>query len=387
MRPLERKSVAASFEATMLTATGIMSAPAMASTTTFGDTEVTLGGYIKLDVIASSYSDGAVPTGASRDFYVPHTIPTSSGGGNGQSTLDFHAKETRVWLKTSRDIEGLKVATHLEFDFISGVNGGNELVTNAYNPALRRAFIKVGKFTMGQEWTTFQNLVALPESADFVTWPTDGTTFGRHPMIRYSTGGFDIALENPETSVLGGSALNDQNTVPDLVGRYTFGDADAKYSVAALVRQLRVDGIGTDTGAGISFAGKIAVGEKDDIKFTVTSGKGIGRYAGVGAVRDAQIDPNGDLAAIGVTNGFISYRHWWNDQWRSTVALSALEADFDTAPAGTTHKSSQTVSANLMFSPVKQVTTGVELRHGTRELENGDDGSLNRLQFSVKYSY
>lgn len=391
MKLVERKSVATSVAAaSMLTVAGALSAPAMAASVSFGDTEVTLGGYIKLDVIASSYSDGAVPTGASRDFYVPHTIPTSSGGGNGQSTVDMHAKETRVWLKSNRDIDGLKVATHLEFDFISGITGGNELVTNAYNPALRRAFIKVGKYTIGQEWTTFQNLVALPEGADFVTWPTDGTVFGRHPMIRYSSGGFDIALEDPETSVLDpvfGNALNDQNTVPDLVGRYTFGDSDAKYSVAAVLRQLRVDGRGTDTGAGISFAGKIAVGEKDDIKFTVTTGDGIGRYAGVGAVRDAQIDANGDLAAIGVTNGFVAYRHWWNDQWRSTVALSGLKADFDTAPAGTTHKSSQTVSANLMFSPVKQVTTTVELRHGKRELENGDEGSLNRLQFSVKYSY
>lgn len=387
MKLRERKTVATSVAATsMLAIAGVMSAPAIAASANFGDTKVTLGGYIKLDVIASSYSDGAAPTNASRDFYLPNFIPTSSGGGNGQSTVDFHAKETRVWLKSNRDIDGLKVSTHLEFDFISGVNGGNELVTNAYNPALRRAFIKIGKYTVGQEWTTFQNLVALPEGADFVTWPTDGTVFGRHPMIRYSSGGFDIALEDPSTNVLG-LGLQDTNTVPDLVGRYTFGDSEAKYSVAAVLRQLRADGRGTDTGAGISFAGKIAVGEKDDIKFTITTGDGIGRYAGVGAVQDAQLDANGDLAAIGVTNGFIAYRHWWNDQWRSTVAVSGLKADFDTAPVGTTHKSSKTVSANLMFSPVKQVTTTVELRHGERELVNGDEGSLDRLQFSVKYSY
>lgn len=92
--------------------------------------------------------------------------------------------------------------------------------------------------------------------------------------------------------------------------------------------------------------------------------------------------------AVGVTNGFVAYRHWWNDQWRSSIALSMLKADYDTALSGTAvHKGSQTVSANLMFSPVKQLTTGLELRHGKRELENGDDGSLNRLQFSMKYSY
>lgn len=384
---IQRNNKTMKLGVSLLMATGLVSTPLVAATTTFGDTEVTLGGYIKLDAIYSRYSDGSVATGSSRDFYVPHTIPTSDGSGDGQSTLDFHAKETRVWLKTNSTIEGVKVATHLEFDFISGINGGNELVTNAYNPALRRAFIKAGGFTVGQEWTTFQNLVALPESLDFVTWPTDGTVFGRHPLIRYSTGGFDIAVEDPETSVLGGSALNDENTVPDLVGRYSFGDNKAKFSVAGVVRQLRVDGLGTDIGAGISVAGKLAVGDRDDIKFTVTAGDGIGRYAGVGAVRDAQID-GGELKAVGVLNGFVAYRHWWNQKWRSTFAVSALKADYDTNISGTAvNKSSQTISANLLYSPVKSLTTGVELRHGKRELENGDDGTLTRAQFSMKYSY
>ena len=99
-----------------------LATPAMAASTTFGDTKVTLGGYIKADVIYSKFSDGAVPTGSSRDFYVPHAIPTSDGSGEGQSYLDFHAKETRVWLKTSSNIDGLNIATHLEFDFISGYN-------------------------------------------------------------------------------------------------------------------------------------------------------------------------------------------------------------------------------------------------------------------------
>jgi len=388
MKAFSRIKPLISILASVGAASALLATPAMGAKMTFGDTEITLGGYVKLDAIYSRFSDGAVGTGSARDFYVPHAIPTSDGSGDGQSYLDFHAKETRVWLKSSSKVEGFNVATHLEFDFISGINGGNELVTNAYNPALRRAFIKVDNVLVGQEWTTFQNLAALPEALDFVTWPTDGTVFGRHPMIRYSAGGLDIALEDPETSVLGGNALNDQNTVPDLVGRYTFTGEGAKYSVAAVARQLRVDGAGTDVGLGLSVAGRINVGAKDDVKFTITSGKGIGRYAGVGAVRDAQVDAIGDLEAVSVTNGFIAYRHWWNAKWRSSFALSGLVADYDTSLAGTgVHKKSSTVSANLLYSPFKSLTTGVELRYGERELENGNDGSLTRLQFSMKYSY
>ena len=375
-----------SFAVATITAAWVSSG--QAAEASFGNTDITLGGYIKLDASYSKFSDGEVATGGARDFYVPHAIPVSDGTGDSNSYLDFHAKETRVWLKSKTNIEGLDIRTHLEFDFISGINGGNELVTNAYNPSLRRAFIQVGDWLVGQDWTTFQNLVALPETLDFVAWPTDGTVFGRHPMLRYSHNGFDVSLEDPETSLLGGSSLNDENTVPDFVGRYTFGGKRASYSIATVVRQLRVDGIGTEVGTGISFAGRFNIGSRDDLKFTITTGEGIGRYAGVGAINDAQLDANGDLEAVGVTNGFIAYRHWWTSKWRSSFVVSGLVADYDTDVAGTdVYKKSSTVSANLMYSPVNALTTGVELRYGKRELENGDDGSLTRLQFSMKYTY
>lgn len=350
-------------------------------------TSVTIGGYIKLDALYSYFSDGAVDTGSARDFYVPHAIPTSDGSGASNSYFDGHAKETRLFIKTNTQIDGLEFGTHLEFDFISGIVGGNELVTNAYNPALRRAFLTVGDWVIGQDWTTFQNLVALPETLDFVAWPTDGTVFGRHPLVRYKFGDVHISLEDPETSVQGGSALNDDDRVPDLVGRYSFGSG-AKFSIAGVVRQLRAEGAGSAFGMGISLAGSIPVGERDDFKFTVTTGEGIGRYAGVGAIRDAQLDAAGGLDTVPMINGFIAYRHWWNAKLRSTLALSALLADYDTSLTGTdVQKSTQTVAVNLLFSPVKALTTGLELRYGERELENGNDGSLSRLQFSVKYSY
>ena len=124
MRVIKKNTVATAVATSLLGFAGLASAPAMAAKATFGNTEVTLGGYIKLDAIYSKYSDGEVATNSSsRDFYVPHAIPISDGSGDGQSTVDFHAKETRVWLKTSSTIEGLKIGTHLEFDFISGING------------------------------------------------------------------------------------------------------------------------------------------------------------------------------------------------------------------------------------------------------------------------
>ncbi len=42
---------------------------------------------------------------------------------------------------------------------------------------------------------------------------------------------------------------------------------------------------------------------------------------------------------------------------------------------------------NLMWSPVAKVRLGAEWLHAYRELENGTDGSLNRIQFSGRYLF
>ena len=59
----------------------------------------------------------------------------------------------------------------------------------------------------------------MPEALDFVG-PAESTTFIRQSMIRYTTGNLELALENPQTFVSGGT--RDLSTVPDIIARYTF---------------------------------------------------------------------------------------------------------------------------------------------------------------------
>lgn len=361
------------------------------------ETQVTWGGFVKLDVLFSQYSEGE-PTGG-RDFYAPGTIPVSAGTGDSYSALDMHAKETRLFMKTDTDFgEAVgKIGSYVEFDFISGVVSGSEAVTNAYNPALRRAFVTYGNWTLGQDWTTFQNLGSIPETLDFVAWPSEGTVFARQPMLRYTSGNFAIALENRETLLLpnGGAtppAVTNDGILPDLTARLGFKGGSTDIVVAALVRQLTVDNAGgaddDAIGAGLSISGKIGLGQ-DDIRFMVTTGDGIGRYVALGTAADAVLDANAELEPIGVTAGFLAYRHVWTPQVRSTFTLAAFAADNDTALTGTgVTKSVQSASVNLLYSPVPKIIFGAEFRHATREVEAADtDGSLDRLQFSTKYLF
>jgi len=363
---------------------------------------ITWGGYVKFDALYSRFSEGEVAQGTSRDFYVPGTIPVESATSESHDTLDFHAKETRLFVKAATQLEnGDKVGAHVEFDFISGQYGGTEVVTNAYNPALRRAFLTYNNWTVGQDWSTFVNLGALPETLDFVTFPSDGTVFSRQPLVRNTNGALQVSLENAETTVLPNGGVTPTNPVattgdarlPDVVARVEFGGL----ALAAIVRQLAIDNdaaagglpiIDDQTvGFGVSFSGKVPLGA-DDLRFMVTTGDGVGRYLALGTSTDAVVDAGGQLEAIGVTNGYLAYRHAWSGQWRSTLALSTLQVDNDAALTGTgVTKSVETAAVNLLYSPTPKVTVGVELRHATRETEAGAEGDLDRLQFATKYTF
>ncbi len=365
-----------------------------------GDTKITVGGYVKADVLLSRFSEGELAQGSGRDFYLPNSIPVSNGSGKSRQFLDAHAKETRLFVKTETNLDGHKLGTHIELDFIVNQSlAANEIVTNAYTPGFRRAFITYDNWLLGQEWTTFMNLGALPETLDFVAFPSEGTVFVRQPQLRYTLGSLQLALENPETSVLpgGGGAVagSGDATLPDFVARYNFKLGSAELSLSGLLRQLKVENPAAGTTAavddsttagGVGLAGRVPFGS-DDLKFMVTTGEGIGRYLALGTSADAVLSA-GELDAIGVTGGYLAYKHAWTPKWRSTLTVSALAIDNDTSRTGTAlTKSVQSASINLLYSPVARLTFGGELRHAQRELENGQDGNLDRLQFSAKYNF
>lgn len=359
-----------------------------------GDTEFKFGGYVKADVMFSDYSNGAPDSGnLSRQFYVPGTIYGDASNGN--EVVDFQVRETRFNFKTSTDLDGHKLTGFIELDFMTHTDG-NERVSNSYSPRIRQAFVSFDNWTVGQTWTTFQNPGALPENLDFVG-AAEGTPFVRQTMVRYTNGGFQFAIENPETTVnsyAGSSGSSSRITsgsgmVPDFVARYNFKtEGGAKFTVAGLARQLNVEIDNLDTqemGYGVSFTGVIPVGD-DDIKLSATAGDGLGRYMALNYANAGVLDANGEIETISSYGGFASYRHWWTDQWRSSFTLSGFKADNNEAlTGGGVNKESYSAYVNLLYSPVKPMTVGVEYMYAENTKQNGDNGELNRVIFSVKY--
>ncbi|ABO23397.1 DcaP family trimeric outer membrane transporter [Shewanella loihica] len=363
---------------------------ALGSSAAMAETEFKFGGYVKADVMFSDYSNGAPDSGnLSRQFYVPGTIYGTPG--NGKQVVDFQARESRFNFKTTTDLDGHKLTGFIELDFMTHTDG-NERVSNSYSPRIRHAFVSYDNWTVGQTWSTFMNPGSLPENLDFVG-AADGTPFVRQTQVRYTNGGFQFALENPETTVTpngGGSRITSgSGIVPDFVARYNFKtQGGAKFTLAGIARQLNLEKNGIDSqtmGYGVNFTGVIPVGD-DDLKLSATAGDGLGRYMALNYANAGVLDAYGDIKTISSYGGFASYRHWWNDKWRSSFTLSGFKADNDVAlTGGAVNEESYSGYINLLYSPVKPMTVGVEYMYAENTKQNGDKGELNRVMFSVKY--
>ena len=166
---------------------------------------------------------------------------------------------------------------------------------------------------------------------------------------------------------------------------------DMSLTAAGILRQLAYNnGAGFDETTmayGVSLSGVYMLG-KDDVKVMVNVGDGLGRYVALNAYNDAVINSDGELEGVDAISYSLSYRHWWSEQWRSSVVYSALSVDNDTDYTGMS-ATSDTSSArvNLLYSPTKALTLGGELAFANREIESGADGSMTRAQFSAKLGF
>ena len=360
-----------------------------------GDTTFKLGGFVDLDTHVTNFSDAApASASAGRDFHIPFTTNVGDGS-EGETVTDFTAQATRFAVTALREVNGKKATAHIETDFL--VTGqGNERITNSFSPRLRRAYLDYDGWRIGQEWSTFQNTSAIPESASFFVL-TEGQVFIRQPIIRYTKGNFQIAAENGNATVIEAGSGNplgveeDANLVPDVVARYNLKGSYGNISLSAIGRQLRSNSPGNDAesdfGWGLSAAGRLNVGA-GDVRFSVTGGEGLGRYIGLNTVAGAAIDPlTGDVDAIGSIGGHIAYRHPITDNTRFSLGVSQLSIDNQEFALGSITDRARSGYVALFWDAIPKVTFGIEGLYGERRTEDGTDGDLSRFTFSAKYGF
>ncbi|BDY05129.1 DcaP family trimeric outer membrane transporter [Ferrimonas sp. YFM] len=307
------------------------------------------GGYIKADV---RYVDGDV---AYKDQWTGGGTPLEESA----SQIRIFANETRF---NTKYIHGDLVG-FIEMDFFGG--GGNQVISNSLNPRMRHAFVKYKNITAGQTWSTFMNTSAIGETADFGSTMM-GISFIRQGQIRYTNGGLQLSIENPES--FGGDTANDK--LPDFIAKYTFKGDWGNVSVAGLARQLNTNGGETENAMGFSIAGRINTFGKDDLRFQVHKGD-LGRYVGTAAVKDLVGEEVEDTTAYN-----IAYRHFWNDTVRTTLIYGHIEGDVSG------NETSQW-GVNLFKNFTKELAMGLEV--GNYAIDHEDVDSMYG-QFSIRYA-
>lgn len=374
-------------------------------TTANAGTRFSYGGFVKLDAMATSTSDGEIPDGSvGRMFYVPSAIPVGAPAADEGTDTDMGAQFSRFWFSADSDLDsGDKLKGYLEFDLFGGGNiNGNEVATNTYGVTVRQAYVTWtrpdgGQWLAGQSWSNFQDVASLPDAVDFIG-PTEGSIFVRQAQVRYTKGPWSFSVENPETTItpyrgVGARISSDDNLMPDLTARWQKKGDWGHVSVAALLRQFSHENPAaniddTSTGGAISVSGKFNMGKKDDLRYMVSAGKGLGRYLGLGIASDTVLDARGDLEPIDAVGAFVAWRHAFSPKLRSNLFYSMARFDNDTALTGLgVTEGTESFHANLIYSPVPKLDIGAELIWAERTLESDADGDLRRLHTHVKYSF
>ncbi len=341
--------------------TAMVSAPSFAGYTIDINEEqkITLGGYFKADLRNVS---GDL---AYRDMWVGN-----NGVKEDTNETRFNIRESRFNIKYQHsDVTGV-----LEWDFYDDQQptGTTETVTGGHSLRLRHAFIQSGKWKVGQTWSTFMPLVSIAEALDFGGAHV-GQSFVRQSQVRYTDGGLELAIENPSTQ----SGIS--QSIPDLVGRYTFKGDWGQVAVAGLVRNLDNGGDETKAdGSQLSYNihGRIKAYGKDDFRFSYNGGSP-GRYVSPAAnIGDSAI--NGDIYDIQAYT--VAYRHFWTEDLRSNVYFGAVKIDDQVGVDGNTTDRKH-MAVNIMKSLTSKLTVGFEV--GNYKTETADS---NYMQFSAKYA-
>lgn len=369
-------------------------------------TELTVGGYIKLDAIVTSQSTANdYTTGAGR-------IATTNNKGEDWQTL-LHARQSRVWFKTLTPTDAGPLKTYLSIDFFGGT--GSALISNPHVPRLRHAWGSLGPVLAGQTWSTFMQLSGLPPNLDFLG--TVGTVFVRNPQIRYTRAlgdglSFSVAVENPYTRLYSAAITGDytgawtpgDDQLPDLVARVDHKGDYGQVGFAVIGRQLRYD-LDTDAasnndtaygfGASLGFKLNYSMG---NLRGMVVGGTGLGRYLSTAFAPAGWVEydqANGLPTAIGGTipgvGGTLAYQHLLNAQWSVALSYSMttimLPDELDNMGL---NKNVMQGTLTLAYTPVKPVMFGIEYNLERRETDSDaapDPDLQHRIQASAMFKF
>ena len=351
-----------------------------------------IGGYVKLDYIQDF--DGAYD----RFQYEIQNVPVAGDGRPDQSGyMNLFARETRFNIDVrSISKSGRPYRIFIEMDFFN-------LDRGAFNqaPRLRHAYGVMGRLLVGRTWGTQSDLFAVPATIDFAAG--DALTGTRRAQIRWedklgSKFMYALGLEMLEFPGIDGRDTVGQASqlLPLLAGRITKKTKrGGRLMIGASVFQLRWDGLGdmpnvTAIGWGFSFSGREYFGTKKHyFRWMASYGQGWGSQivATIGTQSSAIVTPQGTLETMPAYNLGAGFAFRLSNTLVTNINSNWYSIDPSQYKEGYDMKAGLAGHVNLIWSPIKNINTGVEFMMARRTNVNDTQGTGSRLQLMVKYLF
>ncbi|AZQ60867.1 hypothetical protein EI427_01155 [Flammeovirga pectinis] len=342
-------------------------------------------GYIKLATIYDFNGLSDV------DRFVPVEIPVGENRNTQDKGFYMGARQSRLGFSSNIKAKNGYLKIYVEGDFAGGA-------TNKMYFRLRQAYAEYAYLTVGQTWTTFSNLEAIPLTVD--REGPNSSVLIRQGMIRYekkvgnSENEFGVALETPTVTFTDSVAVDQRQKFPDIASRYKVTFDKGHYQISGLFRVISYTDINTNNvsntpGYGIMFSGKQYVQNKDNILyFQAVYGKGISRY--VRAFRNYNMDAFVNTADNSIfipktAGGYLSLEHHWSNKFFSNITGGITWLQTAAWQAEDSYQRSYYGSFNSYWFAFDRMQLGAGYIYGVRRNKNGDSGYASRLQMYIRY--
>lgn len=297
----------------------------------------------------------------------------------------FGARSSRLFFDGRSTIKDIQIRGYFEMDF-RGSNGFN----------LRHAYLQLTNNTkqsllMGQYWSLVLDLQTVPEG---LVEPTlSGSGFARHGQIRFTTPlseslNFSVSAEEPNNSDLQGLNIVSANKYPDVVTSLSYDASIVHFSLTGMYRPVTYvyqpdQTVNSEHGFLLSVGAAIKPTNADKITFGALIGAGASNYImGADGLSGYITDVSRDLQ--NQAGGFGTYRHRWNEKFRSNIALGYFQGDQIKNFPNPHIQSSTHGFINTFYSLNKYVNIGVEWTYAQKEFYDAERLYNHRLELAIQ---
>lgn len=350
-----------------------------------GNTALGIGGFV--EGVAQYDFNGAVDGAGFTTFNIP--VPRDPSLVN---RLGADATHSTIFLQLVRRTRFGMLSGYVQTNF-SGDN-------NSYGVKVKQAYVRLGGVTFGLTYSTFSDPSAGVPTIDYQGPSGEIGTKNLIVQYRKSFGGkFSAALgiENPESTYTDEDGLcrKINQRFPDIPLYFQYDTGrNGHIRVSGIFRNLSYRNLvkGKNKfvpGWGVQLSGLVTPFNRTTIYGQCAYGKGIGQYvndlSGFGydliSAGDGTMVAPKDLAIVA------GAKYNFNDKFFISASYSLNRVYDDGSLGATAYKRAEYIVVNGFYTLGYGFQVGAEYLYGTRHNLDGLQGSANRVEAMVKYSF